>query len=115
MLPPLPPSPPDGPPRGTYFSRRKATHPLPPLPAFTKILASSTNKAKHPCQIRLPGRAKTQKRFCTSRTAQGKPFWGTRGVGSTARFPIADDHPKLSDESASIERNRSALVNSLGS
>src|SRR6267143_2034882 len=43
MLPPLPPSPPEGPPRGTYFSRRKATQPLPPLPAFTNILASSTN------------------------------------------------------------------------
>src|SRR5258708_7730364 len=43
MLPPLPPSPPEGPPRGTYFSRRKATQPLPPSPAFTKILASSTN------------------------------------------------------------------------
>src|SRR5881296_506484 len=43
MLPPLPPSPPEGPPRGTYFSRRKATQPLPPSPAFTEILASSTN------------------------------------------------------------------------
>src|SRR6266850_2150162 len=43
MLPPLPPSPPEGPPRGTYFSRRKATQPLPPLPAFKNILASSTN------------------------------------------------------------------------
>src|SRR5438132_586555 len=43
MLPPWPPSPPEGPPRGTYFSRRKATQPLPPSPAFTKILASSTN------------------------------------------------------------------------
>src|SRR5712691_11829805 len=43
MLPPWPPSPPEGPPRGTYFSRRKATQPLPPLPAFTNILASSTN------------------------------------------------------------------------
>src|SRR5271165_5382455 len=43
MLPPFPPSPPDGPPRGTYFSRRNATHPFPPSPAFTHILASSTN------------------------------------------------------------------------
>src|SRR5437868_13248623 len=47
--PPLPPSPPDGPPRGTYFSRRKATQPLPPSPAFTRIFASSINKVvTHP-------------------------------------------------------------------
>src|SRR5208337_3147414 len=41
--PPRPPSPPDGPPRGTNFSRRKAMQPLPPSPAFTRILASSIN------------------------------------------------------------------------
>src|SRR5579884_423567 len=41
--PPLPPSPPDGPPRGTNFSRRKAMQPLPPSPAFTRIFASSIN------------------------------------------------------------------------
>src|SRR5271163_4984785 len=41
--PPRPPSPPLGPPRGTYFSRRKARHPLPPSPAFRVILTSSTN------------------------------------------------------------------------
>src|SRR5580698_1720892 len=41
--PPRPPSPPEGPPRGTNFSRRKAIHPLPPSPAFTRILASSIN------------------------------------------------------------------------
>src|SRR6266850_2863854 len=41
--PPRPPSPPEGPPRGTNFSRRKATHPLPPSPALTRILASSMN------------------------------------------------------------------------
>src|SRR5437879_4287338 len=43
MLPPRPPSPPEGPPRGTYFSRRNATQPFPPSPAFTEIFASSTN------------------------------------------------------------------------
>src|SRR5262245_47801417 len=42
--PPRPPSPPDGPPRGTNFSRRKARQPLPPSPAFTRIVASSINK-----------------------------------------------------------------------
>ncbi len=41
--PPLPPSPPLGPPRGTNFSRRKAMHPRPPLPAATRISTSSTN------------------------------------------------------------------------
>src|SRR5215470_12108578 len=41
--PPLPPSPPLGPPRGTNFSRRNARQPLPPLPAFTRILTSSMN------------------------------------------------------------------------
>src|SRR5579863_1979213 len=41
--PPRPPSPPEGPPRGTNFSRRKATHPLPPSPALTRIFASSMN------------------------------------------------------------------------
>src|SRR5579863_1673512 len=41
--PPLPPSPPLGPPRGTYFSRRNARQPLPPSPAFTRILTSSMN------------------------------------------------------------------------
>src|SRR5262245_57424225 len=41
--PPLPPSPPLGPPRGTYFSRRKARHPLPPSPATTWMSTSSTN------------------------------------------------------------------------
>src|SRR5437588_3045078 len=43
MLPPSPPSPPLGPPRGTNFSRRKAIQPCPPSPALTVILASSIN------------------------------------------------------------------------
>ena len=41
--PPRPPSPPLGPPRGTNFSRRNARQPLPPSPAFTRILTSSIN------------------------------------------------------------------------
>src|SRR5579885_3686679 len=41
--PPLPPSPPEGPPLGTNFSLRKATHPLPPSPAFTYTRARSMN------------------------------------------------------------------------
>src|SRR6516164_3481002 len=43
MFPPLPPSPPLGPPFGTNFSRRKAMQPCPPFPARTVILASSIN------------------------------------------------------------------------
>src|ERR1700687_1420546 len=43
MSPPCPPSPPEGPPRGTNFSLRKAMQPFPPPPAFTRILASSMN------------------------------------------------------------------------
>src|SRR6516164_410864 len=43
MFPPCPPSPPDGPPLGTYFSRRNATQPFPPSPPLTNIFASSTN------------------------------------------------------------------------
>src|SRR5512135_1357742 len=50
--PPLPPSPPAGPPRGMYFSRRHATAPLPPSPAFTRILTSSTNFIGAPTQER---------------------------------------------------------------
>src|ERR1700761_5309254 len=43
MSPPWPPSPPEGPPRGTNFSRRNAMQPFPPSPAFTRIRASSIN------------------------------------------------------------------------
>src|SRR5579871_6147490 len=43
ISPPRPPSPPLGPPRGTYFSRRNARQPLPPSPAFTRIVTSSIN------------------------------------------------------------------------
>jgi hypothetical protein len=42
-LPPRPPSPPLGPPKGMNFSRRKLTQPAPPSPAATSITASSTN------------------------------------------------------------------------
>ena len=43
MLPPRPPSPPLGPPRGMNFSRRNAATPLPPLPAYNWMRASSMN------------------------------------------------------------------------
>src|SRR6185437_11836800 len=54
MSPPWPPSPPEGPPRGTNFSRRKAMQPLPPSPAFMRIVASSMNMRKLPELPRLP-------------------------------------------------------------
>ena len=41
--PPRPPSPPSGPPNSLYFSWRKEAQPLPPSPAATSIVASSTN------------------------------------------------------------------------
>src|ERR1700746_164337 len=68
MFPPGPPAPPEGPPRGTYFSRRKATQPLPPLPAFTNIFASSTNtgmKLRKNCpatQTKLPQHSRAKKK-----------------------------------------------------
>ena len=43
MLPPLPPSPPLGPPFGTNFSLRNAMQPCPLFPALIVILASSMN------------------------------------------------------------------------
>src|SRR5437867_13143855 len=78
MLPPWPPSPPEGPPRGTYFSRRKATQPLPPPPAFTKILASSTNTGTKLPKSRLarrryrPVAAWKRKTRSNGRTAEAK-------------------------------------------
>ena len=50
--PPRPPSPPEGPPRGTNFSRRKAMQPLPPSPALTRIFASSMNMKTWGSRIR---------------------------------------------------------------
>src|SRR5271154_3525410 len=63
--PPLPPSPPDGPPRGTYFSLRNAMQPFPPSPPFIDILASSANMrhlSREGAQIEhtLRGRKKTK-------------------------------------------------------
>src|SRR5450631_209650 len=41
--PPLPPSPPLGPPNSIYFSRRKATQPAPPCPDVANRVTSSIN------------------------------------------------------------------------
>ena len=51
MSPPWPPSPPEGPPRGTNFSRRKAMQPLPPSPALMRIRASSINMQVSSVQV----------------------------------------------------------------
>src|ERR1700683_5552716 len=69
MSPPCPPSPPEGPPRGTYFSLRKATQPLPPSPAFIEILASSAN-TNH-LQVRDAERAYADARFIDKNTRPG--------------------------------------------
>src|SRR5437660_2556087 len=53
MSPPLPPSPPEGPPRATNFSRRNAMQPFPPSPALTRIFASSMNM--RPLTLCSPG------------------------------------------------------------
>src|SRR3989440_11671015 len=55
MLPPRPPFPPSGPPRGTYFSRRKLSAPAPPSPALAKILTRSVNISPVP-RFNHPGR-----------------------------------------------------------
>ena len=54
--PPLPPLPPLGPPRGSYFSRRKLTQPSPPLPPWTYILASSKNIGSLTLNLRIDAR-----------------------------------------------------------
>src|SRR3546814_1888413 len=58
MLPPRPPSPPSGPPLGMNFSRRKLATPLPPLPATTSMVASSTNFMKVFCLVEPARQAK---------------------------------------------------------
>ena len=85
MSPPRPPSPPEGPPRGTNFSRRKAMQPLPPSPAFTRIVASSMNIGNEhqkmnaePCQ--LPDRSL---RAVVRREARPTGFGPRKSPGSS--------------------------------
>ena len=68
-LPPLPPSPPSGPPKGTNFSRRKLTQPRPPLPAWTRIFASSTNFMEMPWPVASNKKPGEEPGFSTLRTA----------------------------------------------
>src|SRR5581483_6337193 len=60
--PPLPPSPPDGTPRGTNFSQRNAMHPYPPSPALTRIFASSMNIADTQGPKRSPNKNASSRR-----------------------------------------------------
>ena len=53
-VPPRPPSPPSGPPRGTWASRRNVAAPSPPSPPWTQILTRSRNI--RPILARAPGR-----------------------------------------------------------
>src|SRR5207302_380508 len=65
--PPLPPSPPSGPPFGTNFSRRKLTHPRPPLPACAKTLIRSTNIAPSRCHQQERMSSPSEARNCHSK------------------------------------------------
>src|SRR6266568_4300675 len=51
--PPLPPSPPFGPPNSMNFSRRNDTQPFPPSPERTYTLASSRNFMTHDMRARM--------------------------------------------------------------
>src|SRR5690349_17438145 len=59
MLPPRPPSPPSGPPIGTYFARWNDAEPSPPLPARTSMRASSKNFMR--CAVAGSSRAPKRK------------------------------------------------------
>src|SRR5215472_6286751 len=57
--PPLPPSPPFGPPNSMNFSRRNDTQPLPPSPERIETLASSRNRIAAHCQRRANERKRS--------------------------------------------------------
>jgi hypothetical protein len=99
MLPPWPPSPPLGPPLGTYFSRRNATQPFPPGPAFTWILASSTNTSFYP---RDSIRAKNTK--ATPRV------WGRHRVGCKSKRQFAGVATEAASASGGITLMKRPLL-----
>src|SRR5262249_52367851 len=106
--PPRPPSPPDGPPLGTYFSRRNATQPLPPSPATTFTLHSSMNF------IALLGRTLTTRslhpshqKHCKDLTEQAevllqKPDWRSRGGRSDSKEKCRRSRRSLSGRRAEM-------------
>src|SRR5579863_10249447 len=88
--PPRPPSPPDGPPRGTNFSRRNAMQPFPPSPAFTRIFASSMNIVLASSRPSLDGEKESKQlsfQLINSLLVAGPP-------GST--FLLFEKYPRLS-------------------
>src|ERR1700744_2093637 len=93
IFPPWPPSPPLGPPRGTYFSRRNARQPLPPSPALTVIFTSSTNIwVPACCAIKKPPVSFAHQRLFLAAPLQWR--FSERSVGErTARLPIARRTP----------------------
>src|SRR5271155_1924395 len=93
MSPPLPPSPPEGPPRGTYFSLRKATQPLPPSPALMEILASSADtshliwKRSKKAYARVGSKEKNTRPRDRARIGKRNVSWLLRTLPRTQRGP----------------------------
>src|SRR5258708_4622150 len=83
--PPWPPSPPEGPPLGTNFSRRKAMQPFPPSPALMRILASSINIAV----VSVLGERSTdgiEDRPSFPFGFHRPSLWGPHGIGWSGRW-----------------------------
>src|ERR1035441_8852412 len=97
LLPPRPPSPPEGPPPGTNFSRRKAMQPLPPSPAFTRIFASSTNMGKQ--------------WLVASEKAVSRQPSGSRTCGTVGLVTLFPQRPLLA---GLLERVREPVLNRYG-
>src|SRR5215469_4408793 len=87
--PPRPPSPPLGPPRGTYFSRRKARQPLPPSPALTRMRTSSINMEKPPARGRAGGPREESGGYSEARMLTNLPM-RPRSLNSTTPVTLAN-------------------------
>ena len=97
MLAPLPPSPPSGPPRGTYFSRRRLEQPSPPLPACNSIWTRSTNILKARCwreRTEAEPDAKNKRPTRIRASRQGES-WGFAGGFATSGLPGNASKPRL--------------------
>src|SRR5687768_8203558 len=67
MSPPLPPSPPSGPPIGTLCSRLNEVQPDPPVPASTFTITRSTNIRNLPLHGRVSARKNMGQKSAVSR------------------------------------------------
>ncbi len=80
MLAPSPPSPPSGPPRGTYFSRRRLAQPSPPLPA--QLNQDAINKHTSHSSLRMEAEDSQPlnhvRKHSTTRSGAAKPGNGSR-------------------------------------